>query len=137
MPAINSMRQVLHSTTRPFPYESIHSVLGIIAIPGMMTGAILGGASVQQAARLQMIIVFMISACTALATIFTTFAALSIIVDGDDRVRSERIDDRKQAVWRAKDAALGRVVCVLKGCARSLSGGKLKEQQSESTPLLN
>lgn len=102
-----------------------------------MTGAILGGASVQQAARLQMIIVFMISACTALATIFTTFAALSIVVDRDDRVRSERIDDRKQAVWRAMDAALDWFVCVLKGFAQSLSRRKPKEQQSESTPLLN
>lgn len=29
------------------------SVIGLISIPGMMTGAIIGGSSVQQAARLQ------------------------------------------------------------------------------------
>lgn len=34
------------------------SVIGLISIPGMMTGAIIGGSSVQQAARLQMIIMF-------------------------------------------------------------------------------
>jgi ABC-type iron transport system FetAB permease component len=31
------------------------SVIGLISIPGMMSGAILGGESVEQAARLQMV----------------------------------------------------------------------------------
>lgn len=34
------------------------SVIGLISIPGMMTGALIAGHSVQQAARLQMIIMF-------------------------------------------------------------------------------
>ncbi|KAH8552321.1 UPF0014 family [Umbelopsis sp. PMI_123] len=45
------------------------SVIGLIAIPGMMTGQIMGGASVLQAARYQQIIMFMISASTALAVL--------------------------------------------------------------------
>ncbi|KAJ3516571.1 hypothetical protein NLJ89_g1037 [Agrocybe chaxingu] len=68
------------------------SVLGIIAIPGMMTGAILGGSSVQQAARLQMIIMFMITASTTLASVFTTFAAFAVTVDHHHRIRSDRIE---------------------------------------------
>lgn len=32
-----------------------HPSIGLIAIPGMMTGAILGGAEVAQAARMQMV----------------------------------------------------------------------------------
>ena len=79
------------------------SVLGIIAIQGMMTGAILGGSSVQQAARLQMIIIFMISSSTALACIVTTNLALGIVVDSEHRVRTDRIDTRPHAVWRARD----------------------------------
>ncbi|KIY69800.1 UPF0014-domain-containing protein [Cylindrobasidium torrendii FP15055 ss-10] len=67
------------------------SVLGIIAIPGMMTGAILGGTSVQQAAKLQMIIMFMISSSTTLATMFTTAYAIATVVDAEHRIRSERI----------------------------------------------
>lgn len=35
------------------PTDASHSVIGLISIPGMMTGAILGGSSVEQAARLQ------------------------------------------------------------------------------------
>ena len=57
----------------------------------MMTGAILGGSSVQQAAKLQMIIMFMITASTTLASIFVTVAAVVVCVDAEHRVRTERI----------------------------------------------
>ncbi|OSX57662.1 hypothetical protein POSPLADRAFT_1155665 [Postia placenta MAD-698-R-SB12] len=86
------------------------SVLGIIAIPGMMTGAILGGSSVEQAARLQMVIMFMISSSTALASIVVTVLSLSVIVDGDHRVRTDRIDVRQHAIWRARNWVVGRIV---------------------------
>ncbi|EEB95932.1 hypothetical protein MPER_05022, partial [Moniliophthora perniciosa FA553] len=61
------------------------SVLGIIAIPGMMTGAILGGADVEQAAKLQMVIMFMISASTALASIISALWSVSVGIDGEHR----------------------------------------------------
>ncbi|KAF5349792.1 hypothetical protein D9758_010187 [Tetrapyrgos nigripes] len=67
------------------------SVLGIISIPGMMTGAMLGGSSVQEAAKLQMIIMFMLSASTALASICCSAYATSILVDEEHRVRPDRI----------------------------------------------
>ncbi|KAF8072217.1 hypothetical protein FPV67DRAFT_1484432 [Lyophyllum atratum] len=79
------------------------SVLGIISIPGMMTGAILGGSSVEEAARLQMIIMFMISSSTALASIFCILAAIVVAVDTDHRIRSDRTDERKFGLWRGKD----------------------------------
>lgn len=67
------------------------SVIGIIAIPGMMTGAILGGASVQQAARLQMIIMFMITASTTLASVLTAGAVITVTLDSQHRIRGDRI----------------------------------------------
>ena len=76
----------------------------------MMTGAILGGSSVQQAARLQMVIMFMISSSTALASIVTTFLALGVVVDAEHRVRTDRIDVRPHAVYRARDRFIARVV---------------------------
>lgn len=85
-------------------------MLGIIAIPGMMTGAILGGSSVQQAARLQMVIMFMISSSTALSSIVTTFLALSVVVDAEHRVRADRIDVRPHAVWRARNRLVDHVI---------------------------
>ena len=86
------------------------SVTGIIAIPGMMSGAILGGADVLQAARLQMVIMFMITASCALACMVATILALSVCVDGEHRIRSERIDSRHHAVRRASSAAVAAVV---------------------------
>lgn len=58
----------------------------------MMTGAILGGSSVQQAAKLQIIIIFMITASITLASVFITFAALFVLVDREHRVRLDRIE---------------------------------------------
>jgi hypothetical protein len=111
-PSVNQMRCVslLSVCSQPARLSPLVSVLGIISIPGMMTGALLGGASVQQAARLQMVIMFMISACTALASITSTLLALGVVVDGEARVRSERVDPRKAAVWRARDHAFGALV---------------------------
>ncbi|KAF9261163.1 hypothetical protein L218DRAFT_870942 [Marasmius fiardii PR-910] len=80
------------------PVISSMSVIGIISIPGMMTGAILGGSSVTQAAKLQMIIMFMISASTALACITCTTYAVSVIVDNEHRVRADRVS--KPVSWR-------------------------------------
>lgn len=78
-------------------------MLGIIAIPGMMTGALLGGSSVQQAARLQMVIVFMISSSEALSCVITTFLALLAMVDREHRLRPDHVDTRLHVVWRARD----------------------------------
>ena len=76
----------------------------------MMTGAILGGSSVEQAARLQMVIMFMISSSTALAAIATTVSALAVVVDMDHRIRDDRIDKRPHAVYRARDRLVKKVV---------------------------
>lgn len=84
-------------------------MLGIIAIPGMMTGAILGGSSVDQAAKLQMIIMFMISSSTALASIITTCLTLGMVIDGDHRIRSDRIDAREHPIYRGGNWVLGKI----------------------------
>ncbi len=124
-PVVNRMRSVSHHhasriqvagpslTTRSSAI--CHSVLGIISIPGMMTGAILGGASVEYAARLQMVIVFMISASTTLAAIGATGAALAVVVDGEHRIREDRVDGRPHFVYRAVEWGGERMVGAVKG----------------------
>lgn len=83
----------------------------------MMTGAILGGSSVEQAARLQMVIMFMISSSTALSSIVTTIFALGVVVDTEHRVRADRIDVREHAVWRARNWLVAKVVDGIKAGA--------------------
>lgn len=78
-----------------------------------MTGAILGGSSVSQASKLQMIIMFMISASAALASIATTVCALATVVDNEHRVRPDRVDNRPHIIWRARHWLVnGAVSCI-------------------------
>lgn len=76
------------------------SVIGMISIPGAMTGSILGGASVTQAARLQMVLMFLISSVVVLSSIVATGFALMIVVDQDSRIRMDRIDSSKFILWK-------------------------------------
>lgn len=76
----------------------------------MMTGAILGGSSVEQAAKLQMVIMFMISSASALSSMMVTIFALMIVTDSGHRIRSEKVDTRQHAMWRARDKGWSWVV---------------------------
>ncbi|KAG8996547.1 hypothetical protein FRB94_008218 [Tulasnella sp. JGI-2019a] len=98
------------------------SVIGLISIPGMMTGALLGGSSLEQAAKLQMIIMFMINASTALAAIVATVLALLVIVDGEGRLRLDRIDSDEAWLWQVRDRAVGGVVHGVQGAGRKVIG---------------
>lgn len=104
----------------------------------MMTGAILGGSSVEQAARLQMVIMFMISSSTALASIVTTALALGVVVDMDHRVRSDRIDNRQHVIWRGRDWLVERIVEQIKDAGRKVKVvfQKSPTSESENEPLL-
>jgi uncharacterized protein (TIGR00245 family) len=73
-------------TARPIAIEGVRlamlptlngmSVMGLIAIPGMMTGQILAGEAPMNAVRYQQIIMFLISAATALATVISVLVSL-------------------------------------------------------------
>jgi ABC-type iron transport system FetAB permease component len=67
------------------------SVIGLISIPGVMVGSILGGKSVSQAAMLQMILMFMIAASSFLCVSATLVFALSTLVDASHRIRMDRL----------------------------------------------
>jgi Uncharacterised protein family (UPF0014) len=99
---ITHSRSPDHLSLSPINY----SVIGIISIPGIMTGAILGGADVYQAARLQMIISFMISAATVLSCIMVTFFTLYVCVDSEHRIRGDRIHMHPHAFRGASSYAI-------------------------------
>lgn len=97
----------------------------------------------QQAARLQMIIMFMIAASSALSCIIATFFALSVCVDSEHRIRSDRIESPPHLLRDAGSDALQAIV----GATRSTWARlveKVKQPQdssirgtdSERTPLL-
>ncbi|KAJ2557862.1 hypothetical protein EV175_001091 [Coemansia sp. RSA 1933] len=67
------------------------SITGLISIPGVMTGWILGGANVLQAARYQQIILFMITAASASSSLLAVLFSASVLVDKTPSLRLDRI----------------------------------------------
>lgn len=81
--------------TGMLPILNTMSVVGLVTIPGMMTGQILGGTPPGMAARYQMLIMFLIAAATALGTLVSVLLSTRALFDGGHRLRAERILRRK------------------------------------------
>ncbi|KAJ2883829.1 hypothetical protein IWW38_005499, partial [Coemansia aciculifera] len=77
--------------TAMLPSITSASITGLIAIPGMMSGQILGGASVMDAAKYQQIILFLIMASVALGTAMSVIAVSFVVIDGRPMLRPELI----------------------------------------------
>ncbi|GAA5795287.1 hypothetical protein HPULCUR_000642 [Helicostylum pulchrum] len=69
------------------------SVIGLIAIPGMMTGQLISGTPMKDAVMYQQIIMFMISASTALGVLYAVVSCVAVLIDNRHRLRPEKIID--------------------------------------------
>ena len=76
------------------PILNMMVAAGLISIPGMMTGQILGGQDPADAARYQILILFLISGATALGTLSVVWLAARLVFDERGRLRAERIEVR-------------------------------------------
>ncbi len=66
--------------TGMIPSLNSMTIMGIVSLPGMMTGQILAGAAPGDAVRYQIMIMFMIASCVALATVgVVTFAFFALL----------------------------------------------------------
>jgi len=83
--AVEAMRRAMMPTINQM------SIIGLISIPGMMTGQLIAGASVMNAARSQQIIMFLISGAAAFGTLSSVLICLRVCFDSSDRLRPERI----------------------------------------------
>jgi putative ABC transport system permease protein len=66
-------------------------VVGIVSLPGMMTGQILAGADPVDAVSYQILIMFMIAGATSVGTIVLCLLAYRTLADPLERVRWDRI----------------------------------------------
>lgn len=73
------------------PILNSMSVAGLVSIPGMMTGQILGGTPPGLASRYQILIMFLIAGAVAIGTTVGVLATLRSCFDGRHRLRTERI----------------------------------------------
>ena len=69
------------------------SVAGLVTIPGMMTGQILGGTDPGMAARYQILVMFLIAGATATGTIGVVLLAVRAQFDPRGRLRSNEALD--------------------------------------------
>jgi len=77
--------------TGMIPTINAMMVMGVVSLPGMMTGQILAGADPADAVRYQIVIMFMIASATALGALGVTLLAFRAVFDVRDRLRSERV----------------------------------------------
>lgn len=91
-------RDVLRDAIRTGMIPILNSMVaaGVISIPGMMTGQILGGEEPQTAAFYQIFILFCIAGSVALGTTGVVYASLGLVFDDRWRLRVERIRERDE-----------------------------------------
>ncbi|KAK4515393.1 Glyco_hydro_35 domain-containing protein [Mucor velutinosus] len=71
------------------------SVMGMINIPGMMTGQIMAGTPMMEAVIYQQCIMFMIAASSGFGVVMSVAACMSILIDKDQNMRHDRILSNK------------------------------------------
>ncbi len=76
------------------PILNAMSVAGLVSIPGMMTGQILGGTDPGLASRYQILIMFLIAGAVAIGTTLGVLLTVRTCFDGRDRLRVDRIHRR-------------------------------------------
>jgi putative ABC transport system permease protein len=74
MPTINSM-----------------SATGVVSLPGMMTGQILGGVPPAEAVKYQILVMFLIAGGTGLGAVTAVLGGLYRLTDGRHRLRLDRL----------------------------------------------
>ena len=78
-------------TTAMMPIVNAMAVAGIVTLPGMMTGQILAGADPGDAAKSQIMIMFVISGAAGLGALLTALGAMRLLSDPRDRLRLDRL----------------------------------------------
>jgi len=73
------------------PTLNAMAVMGVVSLPGMMTGQILAGADPATAVRYQIVIMFVIAASTALGCLMSLELAYRRLFDAQHRLRIDRL----------------------------------------------
>ena len=75
------------------PIVNAMTTAGIVSLPGMMTGQILAGSPPMEAAKYQLLILFLIAAGTGLGSMTAVLIASNRLFDSRSRLRRERLRD--------------------------------------------
>lgn len=78
-------------TTGLMPIVTAMAAAGVVSLPGMMTGQILAGIDPVEAAKYQVMIMFLIAGSTALAVVAAGLGGVMLVTDERHRLRLERL----------------------------------------------
>lgn len=82
--------------TGMMPILNSMTVVGIVSIPGMMTGQILAGTAPEDAVRYQIVVMFMVAAATSLAAIAVSLLAWKRLVSSRHQLAAHRLSTPKE-----------------------------------------
>jgi len=77
--------------TGMIPIINSMSAVGLVTIPGMMTGQILSGTAPALAARYQILIMFLVAGATALGTALSVLLTVRVMFDREHRLRIDKL----------------------------------------------
>ena len=94
-----ALRPVLRHALRTALMPTINSMsaMGVVALPGMMTGQILSGVDPGEAVKYQILIMFLISGATGLGALAAALATVRRLSDRRHRLRLDRLVRRSGA----------------------------------------
>jgi len=87
------MREALRSAL--MPVINSMAATGVVSLPGMMTGQILGGVPPAQAVKYQILVMFLIAGGTGLGAVTAVFGGLYRLTDARHRLRLDRLTASK------------------------------------------
>lgn len=90
--AAEPMREAVR--TGMIPIVNSMMVVGLVSLPGMMTGQVISGMDPAQAVRYQIVIMFLIAGATALGTVSVVVLSVRQLFDTDHRFKFELIRSR-------------------------------------------
>lgn len=89
-----SVRQAL--STAWMPIINTMSATGVVSLPGMMTGQILGGVEPVEAVKYQILILFLIAGGTGLGSLAAVLGTAWRLTDERQRLRLDRLEAAKK-----------------------------------------
>ncbi|MBX9589283.1 MAG: iron export ABC transporter permease subunit FetB [Hyphomonadaceae bacterium] len=91
----NLLRQSLRTATTPL--LNTMAVAGVVTLPGMMAGQILAGSDPGEAAKYQIMIMFVLAGASSLGALAAVLGSVYLITDARHRLRLDRLaQPRKQ-----------------------------------------
>ena len=89
------MREALRSAL--MPVINSMAATGVVSLPGMMTGQILGGVSPAEAVKYQILVMFLIAGGTGLGAVTAMLGGIYRLTDARHRLRLDRLTSPKPA----------------------------------------